>query len=246
MNAKILLFFSIIFLCRSVHTYTADEIVRKLDDLYRSESSYGKIEMRITTPDWQRSLVFNIWTLGMEKTFIRIISPEREKDYATLRIGTDMWNYLPPTNRVMKIPPSMMLSSWMGSDFTNDDLVKESSFEEDYTYRIVKIEDSKEGELYLEMLPKENSAIVWGKIITAVSESDLLPLWQKFYDEDGNHKRTITFSDVRTFGSRVIPSVMELVPMDRPGNRTEIRFTEMEFDAEIDEDIFTLKNLQRN
>ncbi|MBN2364040.1 outer membrane lipoprotein-sorting protein [candidate division WOR-3 bacterium] len=246
MNAKIFLFFSMIFLCRSIHSYTAEEIVRKLDDLYRSESSFGKIEMKIVTPDWQRTLIFNIWTLGMEKTFIRIISPEREKDYATLRIGTDMWNYLPPTNRVMKIPPSMMLSSWMGSDFTNDDLVKESSFEEDYTYRIVKIEDSKEGELYLEMLPKENSAVVWGKIITAVSENDLLPLWQKFYDEDGNYKRTITYSDVRIFGTREIPSVMELVPMDRPGNRTEIRFTEMEFDAEIDEEIFTLKNLQRN
>ncbi|MBN1620129.1 outer membrane lipoprotein-sorting protein [candidate division WOR-3 bacterium] len=230
----------------SIKTYTADEIIQNFDELYRSESSIGRIEMKIVTPEWQRTLVFDLWTLGMDKTFIRILSPEREKNYATLRIGNEMWNYLPPTNRVMKIPPSMMLSSWMGSDFTNDDLVRESSLIEDYSCSIVEIQDSAEGEIYIELLPNENSAVVWGKIITAVRESDFLPLWQKFYDEDGSLKRLIRFSDIKKFGSREIPSTMELIPSDKPQNKTVMRFIDMEFDIPIDEDIFSLRNLQRN
>ncbi|MBN1150484.1 outer membrane lipoprotein-sorting protein [candidate division WOR-3 bacterium] len=225
---------------------TAEEIAAKLDDLYRSQSSMGKVEMTITTPEWQRTLVFEIWTLGMEKTFVKIVSPEREKDFATLRIGNEMWNYLPATNRVMKIPPSMMLSSWMGSDFTNDDLVRESSYIEDYTFQIVKVENPVQGEIYLEMIPKETSAVVWGKIITAVREGDFLPLWQKYYDEDGNFMREMVFTEIVNFGSREIPSTMEIRPLDKPGNSTVVRFIDIEFDTDIDEGIFSLRNLQRN
>ncbi len=245
---KILRIAFLLFLIFSagIESNTADEIIQKLDELYRSESSTGRIEMKIVTPEWQRTLVFDMWTLGMDRTFIRILSPERERNYATLRIGTEMWNYLPPTNRVMKIPPSMMLSSWMGSDFTNDDLVRESSLKEDYSCSIVEIQNPVEGEIYIELLPYENSPVVWGKIITAVRESDFLPLWQKFYDEDGSQKRLIRFSDIKKFGSREIPSTMELVPSDKPQNTTVMRFIDMEFDVPMDEDIFSLRNLQRN
>ena len=122
--------------------HDVEAIVKKMDQLYRSETSHAEIEMQITTPHWERTLAMNVWTKGMDKTFIRIMAPKKERGVATLRIGNEMWNYLPKTNKVMKIPPSMMMGSWMGSDFTNDDLVKESSMLNDYTYKLIKPEDA--------------------------------------------------------------------------------------------------------
>ena len=119
-----------------------EAIVKKMDQLYRSETSHAEMEMQIATPHWERTLAMTVWTKGMDHTFIRITAPKKEQGVATLRIGNEMWNYLPKTNKVMKIPPSMMMGSWMGSDFTNDDLVKESSMLNDYTYQLVKPEDA--------------------------------------------------------------------------------------------------------
>ncbi|NIM18867.1 MAG: outer membrane lipoprotein-sorting protein [Candidatus Latescibacteria bacterium] len=225
-------------------TAEVDRIVRKLDDLYRSQSSYGEVEMEIITPHWQRTLAMKVWTLGLEKTFIRITSPLKEKGVATLRIGNEMWNYLPKVNKVIKIPPSMMMSSWMGSDFTNDDLVKEYSFFEDYTYRLITPEDAKEDLLYLECSPKEGLPIVWGSIIIAVRRADTIPVWQKYYDEKGNLMRIWNFGEVRLFSNRRVPAVMEIIPQAKEGNKTVVRYLTATFDADIEDNVFTLRNLR--
>ena len=148
--------------------HDVESIVKKMDQLHRSETSHAEIEMQITTPHWERTLAMTVWTKGMDQTFIRITAPKKELGVATLRIGNEMWNYLPKTNKVMKIPPSMMMGSWMGSDFTNDDLVRESSMLNDYTYKLIKSEDAVPGQLYIQLTPKEDSPIVWGKIVAAV------------------------------------------------------------------------------
>ena len=119
------------------------DIIRKIDELYRAQSSYSVLEMEIVTPNWQRTIAMDAWTLGTKKTFIRITSPKKDAGVATLRIGNEMWNFLPKTNKIMKIPPSMMMSSWMGSDFTNDDLVKEFSLISDYSYKLIQVEDER-------------------------------------------------------------------------------------------------------
>ncbi len=220
------------------------EIVKKLDELYRSNSSAGELEMQIVTPHWERTLRMQVWTQGMNKTFIRIISPPKEKGVATLRIGNEMWNYLPNTNKVVKIPPSMMMSSWMGSDLTNDDLVSEFSLLEDFYYKLIAPEDGDGDLLYIEAIPKEGLPIVWGKIITAVRRNDYIPVWEKYFDEKGTLLRVIYFKDYREFGHRLIPATMELVPQNKSGQKTIVRYLQMEFDKPIDRDVFSLRNLR--
>ncbi|RKX19418.1 MAG: outer membrane lipoprotein-sorting protein, partial [Candidatus Zixiibacteriota bacterium] len=200
------------------------KIVKKIDELYRSKSSYSEMEMTISTPHWERTLTMNVWTEGMEKTFIRILSPAKEKGIATLRIGNEMWNYLPKTNKVIKIPPSMMVGSWMGSDFTNDDLVKEYSLVEDYIFKLTTVEDADEKLLYVKLVPKEGLAIVWGHIIIAVRKSDYMPVWEQYFDERGNLIRLINFKDVKLFDDREIPTIMELIPQHKEGHKTIIRY----------------------
>jgi len=221
-----------------------NELVKKVDQIYRSKTSYAEFEMEIVTPRWSRTLLMDSWTEGTRRTFIRIKSPKKEKGVATLRSSNEMWNYLPKTNKVIKIPPSMMMSSWMGSDFTNDDLVKEFTLFEDYSYEFIQVEDAREDMYYINCIPREDLPVVWGNIVIAARKSDYIPVWQKYYDEKGKLMRVWAFSDVKNFGGRKIPAVMEMVPQNKEGHKTIIRYLKAEFDMPLDDEIFSLRNLR--
>jgi hypothetical protein len=222
----------------------AADIVRRIDSLYRSESSEALVEMEIVTPHWQRTLRMRAWSLGMNKTFIRILEPKKEEGITTLRIGNEMWNYLPKINKVMKIPPSMMMSSWMGSDFTNDDLVREFTFLESYHFELITPDSPEKDLVYIKCVPKEGLPIVWGHVLLAAQRTDAMPVWQKYFDEKGTLVREILFQEVKPFGSRRIPSVMELIPRTKEEQKTVLRYLEARFDVDLDPDIFTLRNLR--
>jgi outer membrane lipoprotein-sorting protein len=222
----------------------ARELARKIDDLYRSDSSFAQIEMEVVTPDWRRTLVMKGWTLGQTKTLIRILEPKKEAGVGTLRLDNEMWNYLPKTDKVIKVPPSMMMSSWMGSDFSNDDLVKEFTFVDDFLFRIMTPPEAEKGFLYLECRPKPGVPVVWDKIVIAVDETATLPVWQKFYDEKAKVARIMTYSEVKTFGRRTIPTVMAMVPQTKEGYKTILRYKDIQFDLALKDDIFSLRALQ--
>lgn len=221
-----------------------ERILKRMDDLYRSESSYSEVEMEIATPHWQRTLAMTIWTSGLDRSFIRIHSPRKEEGMGTLRMDDEMWNYLPKTNKIMKVPPSMMMGSWMGSDFTNDDVVNEISYLDDYTCRMVDVPSPEDGVVYIRLTPREGVPVVWGYLVMAVEEESLLPRWEHYYDESDRLIRTIEFSDVRTFGDRTLPSTMVVTPARKEGHRTVVRYTEAKFDIPVDESIFSLRNLR--
>lgn len=227
-----------------VDEHDLSTIMRKMDELYRSESSYSDVEMEIVTPHWQRTLVMKSWSQGMDKTFIRVLSPKKEKGMGTLRIGNEMWNYLPKSNKVMKIPPSMMMGSWMGSDFTNDDIVSEITYLDDYTYEWADMDGGQEGVLYIKCTPKEGVPVVWGRFVLAVRETDYIPIWEKYYDEKNRLMRTLLFTDVRQFGKRMLPATMEMIPENKEGHKTVVRYTNATFDEGVDDDVFSLRNLR--
>jgi len=222
-----------------------EEIIMNMDELYRSSSSYVEMEMQISTPHWERTLSLEAWSMGMDKTFILINSPKKEKGMATLRIDNEMWNYLPKTDKVMKIPPSMMMSSWMGSDFTNDDLVSETSMLNDYSYKFITPDDARDGLIYVELIPDKDLAIVWGKIILAVRENDYLPVKQEFYDEKSKLMRIMNFKDIKEIGGKTLPTVLEVIPQNKEGSKTVIKYNKAQFDIKLDNAIFSLRNLKK-
>lgn len=224
---------------------SAEEIARKVDELYRSNTSYAELSMEIVTPHWQRTLDMKAWSRGMDQTFIRILSPRKERGVGTLRIDTEMWNYLPRTGKVIKIPPSMMMSAWMGSDFTNDDLVKEFTLTKHYTFRLLEPEDREEGLLYLEARPKPDVPVVWDRILIVVQEKDLLPVRQMYFDEKGHLMRQMVFTEITQFGERRVPAVMTLTPATKEGHRTVIRYKDLRFDLDLKPDVFSLRNLRQ-
>ncbi len=223
---------------------SADEVLRRIDELYRADSSYAEMEMQIVTPNWERTLRMRAWSEGTDKTFIRILEPRKERGVGTLRIEDEMWNYLPNANRVMRIPPSMMMSSWMGSDFNNNDLVRQFTFTEDYDFDYAEADDPEEGILYIRAVPKEGRPIVWGHVMLEVYADSLLPRSERYYDEEGTLVRVMNFSEAKSFDDRRIPSVLELVPQDEDGKRTVLRYLEAEFNIDIPGGTFTQRNLR--
>jgi len=255
MRKPIMIFFALVLLLtflaspslsqKDAEENEAEKIVKKIDGLYRASTSEALVEMEIITPHWQRTLKMKTWSMGMNKTFIRILEPKKERGIATLRIENEMWNFLPKINKVMKIPPSMMMSSWMGSDLTNDDLVKEFTFFESYHFEMTTPENPEEGTIYVKCIPKEGLPIVWGHIVIAVREQGYLPLWQKYYDEKGKLMREALFKEIKAFGKREIPSIMEFIPKTKEGHKTVLRYLEATFDTKIDEETFSLRNLRK-
>ncbi|MEJ7930227.1 outer membrane lipoprotein-sorting protein [Ramlibacter sp. AN1015] len=216
-----------------------------MEALIWADTMRGEFEMRITTPRWERTLGLRIWMDRPKRSFVRVLSPAKEAGIGSLRIGNEMWNYLPAVERTIKIPPSMMLQPWMGSDFTNDDLVKQSSAIDDYVQQVAG-EESLEGRpvWLIEALPKPDAPVVWGRIVYWIRK-DSIPVKQEYYSDRGELTRVMAFSEVRPVGGRSIPTRWEMKPLGKPGNVTVITVKDAEFNTAVDDEIFTQRYLQR-
>jgi outer membrane lipoprotein-sorting protein len=224
----------------------AREILDRVETLLWGKTVQGEYEMTIATPRWQRTLALRAWMERPKRSFVRILAPAKEKGIGSLRIGAEMWNYLPNVERTIKIPPSMMLQPWMGSDLTNDDLVKSSSIIDDYTHRILREEAFDGAAAYvLELIPKPDAAVVWGKIFYWVRKKDFVPLKEEFYDERGALVRVMSFSEVKPVGGRLLPTRWEIRPSDKPGNSTTFVIKSAVYDRPIDPEVFSQRNLQK-
>ncbi len=221
------------------------EIIQHIEKLLWGETSQGRYTMTIKTPYWQRTLVMQMWMERPQRSFVRILSPRKEKGIGSLRIKDEMWNYLPKVERTVKVPPSMMLQPWMGSDFTNDDLVKESNVLQDYTHKILEVKYVKGVETYIvEAIPTAEASVVWGKLIYYVRKQDLMPLREEFYSERNELIKALEFSVVKKMAGRVLPTQWKMQTLRKPGNETLVELKDVRFNIPIDNKIFSLRNLR--
>ena len=227
-------------------TMDAKTVVKTADDLMRGDSISGTYVMKIQTPSWERTLSLKVYSLGRNKMFIRILSPAKEAGIGTLRIDNEMWNYLPDIEKTLKIPPSMMLQPWMGSDFANDDLVKESSIVNDYNHQLVSITSLDDAVAYkIELTPKSTSAVIWGKRIQWIRLEDNVPLKEEYYDDKGELIKILTYSDIGKVSDRVIPRIWTMRSFIKPGFTTTIELKDVEYNLPLQNNIFTLQNLKK-
>jgi outer membrane lipoprotein-sorting protein len=224
----------------------ADEIVRRSDQSVRGKTEEGNVTMTVKTPDWQRSLELRYWAVNPDKTFIRVTAPAKEAGTGTLRLGSNMWNYLPSVERTIKIPPSLMLESWMGSDFTNDDLVRESSLVTDYDHRMDG-EMVEDGDACYRIIAtaKPDAPVVWDRIVLYVRKSDAIPRREEYYDSKGKVQKILTLSDIRETGGRLYPMRWKMVAVNKPGHETLLQFTRLTLDRPIPNPVFTQENLRQ-
>ena len=221
-----------------------DQVIDHLDELYRSQSSHSVMSMTVVRERGTRELTMESWTLGEERALIVIRSPAREAGTATLMTEEGLWNYAPRADRLIRIPTGLLSESWMGSHFTNDDLMRETSYDDDYETSLSWIE--REGERYLRvtMTPRPDAPVVYTRIEFLLTPDRWVPVRQEFYDE-GERIRTMTFDRVETVDGRPIPMRMTIQPEDEPDERTVVEYQELEFDVDIDESLFTRRGLRR-
>jgi outer membrane lipoprotein-sorting protein len=224
---------------------TASQIVERADRNIQGESSISTMSMTIKRPTWERTITFKNWAGGRELALTLITEPAREKGQTFLKRGNNMWNYIPSIGRLVKLPPSMLSQGWMGSDYTNDDILNESSLVSDYNHELLGTEDLSGTPCFkISLAPLEESDIVWGKIITWVSLGEFIFLKSEYYDENQQLVRTETAGEIRLMDGRKIPTRLEIIPADEPGNRTILMIKAIDFDVKIDDGFFSQQNMK--
>ncbi len=225
---------------------TAKVILDMFDDLWRGDSSETDITMNIKTAHWERSLTMKAFSLGKDFSLVRVKKPLKERGTSTLKVKNELYNYLPKTDRTIKLTSAMMGGSWMGSHFTNDDLVKESRMAEDYDSKI-SFTGEREGKKIIEITstPKPDAAVVWGKVVSIVRENDWQPLSVIYYDEDGEKVREMVLSEHKKIGDRTLPLKMKMVPTDKPKEFTEVIYKDLKFGVKLDKGFFSINQLRR-
>jgi len=224
----------------------AKEIVNRANNLMHGASTYSEISMSITKPEWSRTIEMKVWALEPDYALVYVTAPARDRGTVTLKRKSEVWNWLPSVQRVIKIPPSMMLQSWMGSDFTNDDLVRQSSLVDDYAHAIIG-----EGEIAghrtwkIELVPKPETGVVWGKLVMWISQDGYLEIRTDYFDEDGVLVKSFTGSDIKLFDGRRLPAHWEMIPANEPGKKTVLEYRQLRFNEKFDQSYFSEQNMKR-
>jgi outer membrane lipoprotein-sorting protein len=223
------------------------EIIRKADEKFNGEKTSTSImAMTIVRPTWERTIEFKNWTSGREYALTLITAPAKDKGQSFLKRQNEMWSWNPTISRLIKLPPSMMSQGWMGSDYTNDDILKESSVVNDYDHQIVG-EEEYDGRLCykIKLVAKEEAAVIWGHQMRWIDKKDYLFLKSELYDEDGYLVRTELGSEIKTMDGRLIPTRIELIPAEEEGQMTIIEMKEMKFNEPIQDSFFSQQNMKR-
>ena len=236
----ILLFFSMYAFAQD-----AKEIIRKAYDKMEGTSHESEMSMTIKRPKWTRTISFKSWLKGTDYSMVLITDPVKEKGQTFLKRKTEMWNWVPSIGRMVKLPPSMLSQGWMGSDFTNDDMMKENSIVEDYTHTLLGTEKVNGYDCYkIKMVPNEEAAVVWGYIIKWISKDGFFQIRSEYYDEDNVLVKTENASAIKQMDDRMIPTQFEIIPADKPGNITLVTIVKIKFNVAIADGFFSQQNMK--
>ena len=225
---------------------TALEIISKANDLRYGETSIGSMDMTLVRPSWKRSISMKMWTKGTDYSMVLITAPAKEKGQVFMKRKTEMWNWIPKISRMIKLPPSAMSQGWMGSDYTNDDMMNEGSLVNKFNHKIIRTEMFEDMDCYvIESVPKDEDDVIWGKKVSWISKEDFFTLKTESYDEDMYLVKTEIASEIKIFTGKRLPSKFEIIPEDNPGNKTIVVLKDIVFDKPIEESFFSQQNMKR-
>lgn len=242
---KACIFLWLLFPVVQLYGQAAKEVVQAADAKMRGNTSQAQITIQTIRPGWTREMTVKTWMKGTDLAMILVQSPAKDKGIVFLKRKKEVWNWMPSLEKTIKLPPSMMSQSWMGTDFTNDDLVKESSVVNDYDH-------SFQGDTVIagrscfkiQMLPKPEAAVVWGRLLVCIDKKDFLELYTRFYDEEGNLVNTMQASEVMTMDGRLIPTRFEMIPADKPGQKTVMIYKAVQYNRPLNDGFFTTETMK--
>ncbi len=226
---------------------TAKEIVAEAEDQWQGEkSSISQMTMKIIRPTWERTIEMKNWIKGRDYALTLITAPSNEAGQTFLKRDNEMWHWMPSIGRLIKMPPSMMSQGWMGSDYTNDDILKESSMVTDYQHTLIGEEEVNGKKCYkIRMVPHQDAAVVWGKVIKWISKAHFNQLKSAYYDEDGELVRTELLSEVKEMDGRMVPTHIQVIPAEEKDKKTVLELNDIRFNRDISDGFFSQQNMKR-
>lgn len=240
------LVFGVLLLSNVSKGQNATEIIKKADQLMQGESNYSEMTMTIVRPKWTRTMAFKTCSKGVDYSMTLITTPAKEAGQSFLKRKREMWSWSPQINRMVKLPPAMLSQGWMGSDFSNDELLNESSIVVDYTHKILGSEVIAGKDCWkIELTPLSSSSVVWGKLLKWVSKDGYLQLKTQYFDQDNYLVKTENASKIKTMNGREIPTYFELIPEEEKGNKTIVEMQNIIFNISVDENFFSQQNLKK-
>jgi outer membrane lipoprotein-sorting protein len=223
----------------------ANSLVEDSFNYMRDKSSISEVVMTVHRPDWERKMTIKAWTRGQRDSLFYIEAPPKDRGNGTLKKGREMWMYNPKINRVIKVPPSMMSQSWMGSDFSNNDLAKSDSLLTDYVHTVTGTEIHHGLKVYLiKSMPKPQAPVVWGMQKLKIRE-DLIWLSQEFFDEDLQPVKAMTTLEIQMLGGKLYPKVWRMRKVDETDKYTELNYASLKFKTALPDNLFTLTSLKK-
>jgi outer membrane lipoprotein-sorting protein len=247
-NIKLLTFFVVlVILLNNPPAFGTDAqiIVENSFNYVRGNASIATVEMTIHRPDWERKMTIKAWTRGRKDSLFYIQSPPKDHGNGTLKKSREMWMYNPKVNRIIKVPPSMMSQSWMGSDFSNNDLSKSDSFVDDYIHSIVGSEIHEGHKVYvIKSMPKPEAPVIWGMQMLKIREDNIW-LSQEFYDEDLKPVKVMTTLQIQMMGGKLYPKVWRMREVDKEDRYTQLTYKSLTFKKDLPDSLFTLTSLRK-
>jgi outer membrane lipoprotein-sorting protein len=230
----------------AIKAQSAEEILRKSENKLRGNSAEAELEIIVQRAKYKRSMTIKSWSKGDKYALMLVTQPARDKGTVFLKRGREVWNWVPSVDRTIKMPPSMMAQSWMGTDLTNDDLVRESSLLRDFNKKLVGTEVISGRDCHkVELVPKAEAAVVWGKILVWIDKKDFMQMKSEFYDEDGYLVNTFMGYDIKMIGGQMLPSRLEITPADKPEQKTIMIYKSLKLNIPLADDFFTTQNMKR-
>jgi hypothetical protein len=225
---------------------TATQVIKKAQDKFSGSQTTAEISISIQRPKWTRTMELKSWSKGTKYSMTLIKAPARDKGTVFLKKDKEVWNWLPTVERTIKMPPSMMSQSWMGTDLTNDDLVKESSMEDDFKHSMLG-KDTIDGRVCykIKSMATEDAAVVWGKIISWIDVKDYIQMKTEFYDEDEELVNTFSGLNVKMMGGKMVASKLEIIPANKKSQKTTFEYKSLDFTTPIGDNFFTVQNMKK-
>ena len=240
----------VIFIITSTSAFAqmvdATAVVRKATEKVEGESLVSEVTMQVIRPGWQNEVRLKSWSKGNRLALILITAPAKDKGQTYLKRENELWNWLPGIQKTVKLSSTLMSQSWMGSDFNNEDLINKASFLNDYQHRFLMMEEIRGTECYkIELLPKDDAPVVWGKVFIWISKEAYDQLKAAFYDENDQLVRTMNAFDLKKFGHKTTPSRIEMQPAQKPRQKTVMIIENYEFNRPLANDFFSQQNMKR-
>ena len=228
-----------------------DQILDKVDQVLNAKTRDSKIEMTIVNSSGQqRQQTIRLMSRGEEKGLVRFLAPADVEGtgFLTRKEGKEdkMWLYLPAIGNVRKIASHNKNGSFMGTDFTYEDIsmLGGSNYQSNYNSELLGTEQVSDQECYLLTSIPTDKEIEYSKMKMWVRKTDFMPVKLEFYDKDEKLVKVMTNTDIKKIKGHLTPQVITMKNVQE-GTKTILKLKDIQYNVDLPEKIFTTRYLQR-